>query len=320
MRLRWASWTCVRQAGLVVWLLLAPWAAFSAEPRVVASIKPIHALVAGVMQGVGAPRLLAPGGASPHDYSLRPSDARAIAEADVVFWVGPELEGFLVKPLDNAKDKVRSVALLDAPEVTVWPLRQGGAWETHDHGHAADDHDHAHDRQAGRDPHLWLDPVNAAAMVRRIVAVLSEIDPLHRADYQHNGAMLIERLDRLNQQLAAGLASIQTRPYIVFHDAYQYFERRYGLDAVGSIVLHPEQRPSARRVAEIQDRIGTLGVRCVFSEPQFQPALIATVIGDSGARQGVFDPLGAELSAGPDAYFLLLSTLSDALRNCLGGS
>lgn len=318
--MRWVSWTCALRTGLIAWLLLAPWAAFSAEPRVVASIKPIHALVAGVMQGVGAPQLLIPGGASPHDYSLRPSDARAIAEAGVVFWVGPDLEGFLVKPLDNAKGKVRSAALLDAPEVTVLPLRQGGAWETHDHGHAADDHDHAHDRQANRDPHLWLDPVNAAAMVQRIAVVLSEIDPAHRADYERNGAALIERLDRLNQQLAVELAPIETRPYIVFHDAYQYLERRYGLDAVGSIVLHPEQRPSAQRVVEIQDRIRSLGVRCVFSEPQFQPALVATVIGDSGARQGVLDPLGAELPAGPDAYFLLLSALSDSLRNCLGSS
>ena len=295
-------------------LLFAPLWAVAAQPAVVASIKPVHALVAGVMLGVGEPRLLVAGGASPHEYSLKPSDGRALSAAQVVFWIGPALENFLVKPLANAP-AARSVALLTAPGVTVLPLREGGVWEAHD-----EVHDHAHDLTASHDAHVWLDPVNAIAMVGQIVAMLSAADPAHQAVYARNGAALVERLERLNQQLAAALAPVRTRPYLVFHDAYQYFERRYGLDAVGSIVLHPEQRPSARRVAEIQDRIGTLGVRCVFSEPQFQPALIATVIGDSGARQGVLDPLGAELSAGPDAYFLLLSTLSDALRNCLGGS
>ena len=314
--MRWASWNCALQMGLALGALLASWAACSAEPRVVASLKPLHALVAGVMQGVGTPQLLVPGGASPHDYSLRPSDARAIAEAEVVFWIGPDLESFLIKPLANVGDKVRVVALLDAPGVTVLPLRQGGAWEADAHDHAADEGEHA----TNRDPHLWLDPVNATAMVRHIATVLSEIDPAHRADYQRNGANLVERLDRLNQQLAAELLPLGNRPYIVFHDAYQYFERRYGLDAVGSIVLRPDQRPSAKRVTAIQERMRSRGVRCVFSEPQFQPALVATVIGAGSARHGVLDPLGAELSAGADAYFLLLSALADSLRNCLGST
>ena len=311
-------------------LLFLPLAAL-AEPRVVASIKPVHSLVASVMQGVGEPSLLVRGGASPHEYNLRPSDARAINEADVVFWIGPELESFLVKPLNNAKGKVRSVALLDAPDVAVWPLREGGAWEPHSHdraalgGHHEDHRDHDrdrdHDHAAGRDAHIWLDPVNAAAMVRQIVAALGAVDPAHRADYERNGAALIERLNQLNQQLAAGLAPVEDRPYIVFHDAYQYLERRYGLSAVGSITLSPEQRPGAKRVAEIRARIRDLGVRCVFGEPQFQPALVETVIAGSSARLGVLDPEGgAELRAGPEAYFQLLRGLSVALRTCLGSA
>lgn len=305
------------------WSLFLPLVAL-AGPRIVASIKPVHSLVAGVVREVGEPRLLVPGGASPHEYSLRPSDARAISEADIVFWIGPELESFMVKPLQNAKGRVRSVALLDAPGVAVLPLREGGAWESRPHRHeggAGHDAEHERDRGAARDAHVWLDPVNAVAMVRHIVATLGEADPDHRADYQRNGAALIERLNELNRQLAMELGPIQDRPYIVFHDAYQYFERRYGLSAVGSVVLNPEQRPGAKRVAEIQARIRDLGVRCVFGEPQFQPALVETAIVGSGARSGVLDPEGgAELQAGPEAYFELLRRLADSLRTCLSGA
>ena len=303
-------------------LLLAPWMALAA-PNVVASIQPVHSLATGVMQGVGEPRLLITGGASPHDYSLRPSDARAIAEADVMFWIGPDLESFLVKPLNNAKSKVQIVSLLEAPGVIVLPLRTGGAWESHRHHlegeYAKHGHDHEADHEADHDTHLWLDPVNAIAMTRRMVAVLGEVDPDHKTDYERNGAALIERLNQLNQQLALKLAPVKDQPYVVFHDAYQYLEQRYGLNAVGSVVLDPEQRPGAKRVVEIQARIRDRGVRCVFSEPQFQPALVKTVIGGSNARSGTLDPLGAEIPPGPDAYFQLLEGLADALRACLSG-
>lgn len=302
-------------------LLCGPLDGIAAESRVAASIKPVHSLVAGVMQGVGEPTLLVPGGASPHEYSLRPSDLRAIGEARVVFWIGPDLETFLVKPLANVADRVRAVALMEAAELVVLPLREGGAWEPHAHGHGDHDRGHKHDRgHVDYDAHVWLDPVNAVAMVRQIVATLGESDPDRRADYARNGAALIERLDQLNQRLSMELQPIQDRPYIVFHDAYQYFERRYGLNAVGSVVLQPEQRPGARRVAEIQKRIRDLQARCVFSEPQFQPTLVETISVGSDARKGVLDPLGVELTGGPEAYFQLLKNLADSLRECLGDS
>ena len=315
---------------LGILLLCGPLIGIAAEPKVAASIKPVHSLAAGVMQGIGEPILLVPGGASPHEYNLRPSDMRAISEAQVVFWIGPDLEMFLVKPLSNVQDRARVVALMEAPDLAILPLREGGAWESHAHGHG--DHGHGHEHEHGheqhahghdrvdRDAHVWLDPTNAIAMVRQIVATLGEVDPAHQADYARNGAALIERLDQLNQRLATELKPIQDRPYIVFHDAYQYFERRYGLSAVGSVVLQPEQRPGAKRVAEIQGRIRDLQARCVFSEPQFQPALVETVIAGSDARRGVLDPLGAELTAGPDAYFQLLQNLVDGLRECLEAS
>lgn len=303
----------IRRLFLMGVLLLAPWMALAA-PDVVTSLQPVHSLAAGVMRGVGQPRLLVTGGASPHDYSLRPSDARAIAEADIVFWIGPDLESFLVRPLKNAQRKVRNIALIEAPDVTVLPLRTGGVWEAHLH----DEHSHGH--KADHDAHIWLNPVNAIAMTRRMVAVLGEVDPDHKADYERNGAALMERLNQFDQQLALKLAPLKGQPYVVFHDAYQYFERRYGLNAVGSVVLDPEQRPGAKRVAEIQARIRERGVRCVFSEPQFQPALAQTVIAGSQAQPGILDPLGAGIPPGPEAYFQLLDGLVDALRDCLSGS
>ncbi|MDG4549222.1 MAG: zinc ABC transporter substrate-binding protein [Candidatus Contendobacter sp.] len=300
-------------------LLVVPLIGAAAQPAVVASIKPVHALAAGVMQGVGEPLLLIPGGASPHEYSLKPSDTRALSTAQVVFWIGPDLESFLAKPLANAKT-ARSVALMDAPGLTILPLRAGGAWEAHDHD--ADHHGHHddHDPAASRDAHVWLDPINAIAMVRRMVAVLGEMDAAHQAEYARNGAALIERLERLDRQLASDLAPIRERPYLVFHDAYHYFERRYGLNAVGSVVLDPAQRPGAKRVAEIRARVREQKVRCVFSEPQFQPALVETIVAGSNARRGVLDPLGADLPAGPDAYIQLLQGLSGALRGCLASA
>lgn len=308
---------------LVGLLLCGSMAAFATEPKVVASIKPVHSLVAGVMQGVSEPRLLVSGGASPHDYSLKPSDIRALGEAQLVFWIGPYLESFLIKPLHNIKDRVRAVALLDAPGMTVLPLREGGAWESHPHHHDeknGTDSKHKHEHTADRDAHVWLDPLNAVAMVRQIVARLGETDAAHKADYERNGAALMERLNQLDQQLRAELAPVKDQPYIVFHDAYQYFEQRYGLSAIGSVVLNPEQRPGAKRVTQIQARIRDLKARCVFSEPQFQSALVETVIAGSSARRGTLDPLGAELAAGPEAYFQLLQGMSGALRACLSGS
>jgi len=326
------------QKGLGILLLLLPLAGFAAGLPVTASIKPVHSLVAGVMSGVDEPHLLITGGASPHDYRLRPSDVRAIEQARAVFWIGPDLEHVLVKPLKNVKSQVRTVALLEAPGIKILPLRTGGVWEAHHSHHeepgedphdhheepGEDPHDHheepgedPHDHEAGHDPHLWLDPSNAIAMTRQIVAVLSEVDPEHQADYHRNGAALIERLNQLHRQLEADLAPVKEQPYIVFHDAYQYFEQRYGLNGVGSLTLNPERRPGAQRVAEIGAYITDRKVRCVFSEPQFQPALATTLVSGSGVRLGILDPLGAELPEGADAYFQLLQRLAKALTACL---
>ncbi len=307
--------------SIVMMVCLSPPGAAGPGPSVVASIKPVQSLVAGVMHGIGEPMLLLKGGASPHDYSLRPSEVHSINQAQVVFWIGGELETFLIKPLSNTAG-VRSVELLRAPGVETLPLREGGRWEPHAHH----DDDHEHDptqAEAGQqhgdvDGHIWLDPRNAMAMVRQIGAVLSEVDPVHKAVYQSNAAAQLERLAQLERELREQLQPIHGKPYIVFHDAYQYFERRFALSAAGSITLNPERQAGARRVQEIRERIENNQVICVFSEPQFKPTLVETLIKDSPARSGVLDPLGADLPEGPEAYFQLLHNLAAGLRACLG--
>ncbi len=302
----------VRILGLAALVLaagtLAP--AQAEPPTVVASIKPVQSLVAGVMQGAGVPQLLVRGAASPHTYSLRPSEARALSDAGLVFWVGPELETFMVKPLAALAAGVEVVALGSAPGVELLPTRAGGMWE-------AD----ADDAQAPRrnDMHVWLDPRNAEAMVDAIVGALTSLEPDRAAMWRGNGARLRAELEQLDERLEARLAPVRERPFVVFHDGYQYFEHRYRLNAVGAITVDPERRPGARRLRAIHARLGALDAACVFAEPQFEPALVDTLLEGTRAGRGVLDPLGAALDSGPDQYFQLMDDLADSLVDCLGG-
>lgn len=289
----------------------------ASEPTVVASIPPIHSLVAGVMEGVGEAHLLVKGGASPHTYALRPSDATLLNRADVVFWVGENLEAFLVKPLAALGGGADVVALSEAPGLKLLAAREGGVWEE-------DEEDHGHEAEGGHehgthDMHVWLDPANAAAMVEAIVATLGRRDPAHAKVYAANGARLRGRLDGLNGEIKAALAPLAGRPFMVFHDAYQYFEQAFGLKAVGAISVAPQRLPGAKRLGELRERLTSADVRCVFREPQFAPKLAETLIDGTKARIGVLDPLGAGLKAGPDLYFRLLKSDAEALRNCLEG-
>jgi zinc transport system substrate-binding protein len=281
----------------------------------------VQSLVAAVMDGVGAPQLLVPGAASPHTYSLRPSDARLLRGAGLVFWIGPIYESFLTKPLASLAGEARIVRLADAQGVTVLRQREGGVWgagdEHHRHGDSAASGRPSDDPEG--DGHVWLDPRNARAMVAAIVEALAAADPAAAARYRENGAAELRRIEALEGELAQRLAPVRGRPFVVFHDAYQYFEARFGLAAAGSIALHPEQRPGGRRVRELQARLRELGGACVFSEPQFEPALVRTLVADSGAKAGVLDPLGADVPDGPEAYFTVLRRLADSLVACLGG-
>ncbi|MCA1300135.1 zinc ABC transporter substrate-binding protein [Stappia indica] len=314
-----------------------------AEVTVVASIKPLHSLVAGVMDGVGTPDLIVDGAASPHVHALKPSKAQQLQDADVVFWIGHELEAFLEKPLETLpRDKAVVVELLDSDGLVRHPMRQDEAFEAHSHAHAdeeehGNDHDHdhgpehdhdhghghAHDEHAhadgkpALDPHVWLDPENAKVFVAAIAATLAKADPDNAPAYAANAEAMTGRLDALQAELGKELAPAAGKPFVVFHDAYQYFEKRFGLTAAGAITLSPESAPGAERVAEISGKIRALDAACIFSEPQFEPKLVAVVTEGSNARTGVLDPLGATLDNGPELYPTLLRNMAGAISGCL---
>jgi len=290
-------------------------------PVVVTSIKPIHSLVSAIMQGVGEPKLIVDGAASPHTYNLKPSNARALQDAKVIFWVGPGLEAFLEKPL-RALGRDASIAELDnAPGLVKLPFREGGAFEPHDdapeheHDHAEADHDHD-----AFDTHLWLDPMNAKAMAAMITTTLVAADPANALTYQGNAKALNDRLDALDAEIKGIVAPVKGKPFIVFHDAYQYFEHRYGIRVAGSITVSPETIPGAERVSEIRHKVGELGATCVFAEPQFEPRLVNVVIEGTRAKSGVLDPEAATLKAGPDLYFTLMRGIADSMKDCLSST
>jgi len=288
-------------------------------PNVVASIKPVHSLVAAVMQGVGEPTLIVKGAASPHTYALRPSDAGALESADIVFWTGHGMELFLADALDTLAPGATLVELADSPGLTLLPVREGGAFEAHSHeeeahDHAENDHDHEHDED---DMHFWLDPQNAKLMVTEIARRLSEADPENASTYEANAQAEGDKLDALEAELAATLAPVSGRPFLVFHDAYQYFENRFGLDLAGSVTVTPDVMPGAARIDELRAKVATLDATCIFAEPNFEPTIITAITEGSAAKTGVLDPEGGALREGIELYPNLLRGLATSLVACL---
>ena len=292
-------------------------AAEQPAPQVVVSIKPLYSLVAGLMEGVGQPQLLINGGGSPHGYSLRPSEAVALADAQLIVWVGPGLEGFLEKALATLSPAAVQLELSQRLQPYLLPARSGGTWEKHEHHdegeHAEQHHDHAEADLDHFDPHIWLSPAMAEKIVALCKDALIAVDPAHQDNYRANAARVIERLRTLDRELRQQLAPVKDTPYIVFHAAYQYFEATYGLNAVGSVTISPDHKPGVKRILAIRDKIKSLHARCVFSEPQFQSNLVKTIIEGTDTRTGVLDPLGADLPANQDTYFVLLHRLADNL-------
>ena len=462
----------IRSALLASTFLFTSTAASTADVNVVASIKPVHSLVASVMQGVSEPSLLVKGAGSPHTYSLKPSQAKELQAADIVFWMSHDLEAFLENSIESIAKNAKAVSLMDSHGLIKLNFREGGAFDAHDHGH--DDHgddkhdDHGHDKhaehgdhafewagvfdlsagtyewsfakvggeyadpamkmvilQAGDieeseelaenlldaknleakenndslvakekayslnldetrevtkfavkiskdgkyafftehmpfefeadehffkdsegknvepiaqipdvghhdehahhdehghdevDPHVWLDPQNAKSLVHEIEEHLAKIDPSNAAKYEANAKAVMKKLDALTKEIEADLKPIRDRGYVVFHDAYQYFEKRFGVSAVGSITVSPEVLPGAERVAELRDKVKSLNASCVFSEPQFEPKLVKTITENTAAGTGVLDPLGANVKDGPELYFTLIRNMAKSLKDCL---
>ena len=355
-------------------VLSASVATAEADINVVASIKPVHSLVAAVMEGVGTPDLIVDGAGSPHTYALKPSQAGNLQNADLVFWIGDRLETFLEKPIESIATKAKSVTLIESHGLNQLKFREGGAFDSHDHehdehghddhghddhaedkhddhghddhakdkhdDHGHDDHaedkhdDHGHDDHAedkhddhghddhghdGYDPHVWLDPVNAKALVHEIEEALSDADPANAGTYEANATALMGRLDALVEEVQTELNPVKGRGFVVFHDAYQHFETRFGISAIGSVTVSPEVMPGAERIRELQGKVNSLDASCVFSEPQFEPKLVSTVTENTNAGTGVLDPLGASIPDGPGLYFTLIRNMASALKECLSG-
>ena len=282
-------------------------------PVVAADIAPIASIAARVMQGVGTPGLILPPGASPHGYALRPSEARLLGEADIVVWVGPALTPWLADPIEAlAPDAVR-VTLQATPGVGTLAVRSGAAFE------ADSDEPAPPAGEAAIDGHLWLDPENAVAAARAIAAALAAADPEDAAAYTGNAEAFAHEMAAEQAAIAARLAPLRGRPYLVFHDAYHYFEHRFDFPAAGSIVLQDGAAPGTARVAAIRARVEDGGIVCAFAEPEFEPKLLRTVTEGTQVRTGVIDGLGAALTPGPGLYPALLAGVADSLAACLGG-
>lgn len=293
-------------------------------PDVVVTIKPIHSLVTRLMQGVGTPALLVEGASSPHTFALKPSGARAINAADVFIRVSPSVEPFTDKIIRTLPGSVRVVTLADAPGLKLHNVRASGTFEGHrhePHGDAHDDDGHDEDEHDGAlsnvDGHIWLDPDNAKAIVAYLADILSTRAPEHAATFNANARELTAELDALSADLETQMGPVRDKPFVVFHDGYQYFEKRFGLDAVGAITVSPEIPPSAKRLTELRRKIRSLAAVCVFAEPMFQPNLIAAVTEGTGARSGTLDPLGAALEPGAPLYFTLMRDLAAGIDSCL---
>lgn len=288
-----------------------------AIPNVVVTIPPVHSLVAAVMKGVAEPVLLFDGGQSPHSNSLKPSLIRQVARAELLIWISPDFEISLRKPVAQQRS-MRVLTLIDEPEMHVLPARQSKAWHT---DHASHDHsNHSEHESTGAqlpDMHLWLSAENAREIVAVVAQVLTEMDPQNAQRYQLNALKVIDDISETKNVISHALQAIGEVPYLVFHDAYQYFEKEYGLNPVGAVTLNPERKPGIKTMIAIEQNIELQDVQCIFNEPQFQPRLVARIAEDTGIRSGELDPVGASLRPGPGLWFDLMLSLRNNLLACL---
>ena len=288
-------------------------------PQVTTDIPVTHSLVTRVMAGIGTPDLIVNRGASPHDYSLRPSNAASLEAADVVFWISSELTPWLEGALKTLAADAKVIELMDTKASTVLPFRDGATFETHSHRHKHDEDGHDEDEHAtvNIDPHGWLDPDNGKIWLDVIATELSKIDPENTDIYFDNVSQGKTDIDAVISEIDATLATFRGTNFIVYHDAYQYFERRFDVLAAGSISMGDVSDPSPARIAEIRQTVEELDMTCVFSEPQFNPELIATVVDGTKARARVIDPLGTHLTLGADFYLNLLRNIAQTMASCL---
>jgi len=320
----------------IIFTLLATNSIAKAEVKVVASIKPIHSLVSYVMDGVGKPDVIVDGYNSPHNFSLKPSHAKMIEKANLIIWVGEDLETFLEKPLKNISKDAVNVEIMDLKGIKKLKFREKNIFESHDdhglghkehkeHGHDEhkehggkekkhDDHGHEGHAHGDHDPHVWLDPMNAKIIVKEIENQLVNLDPDNSSKYKANSKKAQSELDDLTKNIKRDLK--KDLRFVVFHDAYQYFENRFGIKVLGSLTVNPDVLPGAEQLSEIREVIEHEKVNCLFSEPQFNPAIIKSIAKDTKVKTSVLDPLGATLDKGKGMYTKLLSNMYSSFKGC----
>ena len=309
----------------------------NADVKVVTSIKPLHSLASYLMDGVGKPDLIVDGYASPHGFSMKPSHAKMLQNADLIFWVGEDLESFLEKPLSSIAKKAEKIELMEIKGLNVLKFRERNIFDEHDHDDHAkkeddhddhddhdkkedghDDHD-GHDEHEGHahgeyDPHIWLDPLNAKVILKEMTEHLIENDSKNASTYKSNLDKALNDIDKLTMEVMTELN--KSTSSIVFHDAYQYFEERFNVNILGAFTVNTDVMPGAEQLAEIREIIEHDKVKCIFSEPQFNPDIIKAVAKDMNIKTGVVDPLGATLNPGKDLYFDLIRNMSASFKGC----
>ena len=316
---------------LTIISFLSLFSSVNAEIKVVASIKPIHSLASYLMDGVAKPDLIVDGYSSPHGFSLKPSHAKMLQNADIIFWVGEDLENFLVKPLNSIAKNAEKIELMEIKGLEKLKFRERNIFDGHEghdehghdeDGHKEDDHDeHGHDEHGHEghahgehDPHIWLDPENAKVILNEMVEHLIENDEKNASTYKKNLKKAQKDLDKLLKKVKSDLN--KDFKSIVFHDAYQYFEKRFDVNVLGAFTVNTDVMPGAEQLAEIREIIEHDKVSCIFSEPQFNPDIINAVAKDMDIQTGVLDPLGATLDPGKDLYFDLIKNMSKSFKGC----
>ena len=322
---------------LVLFSIISLVSSANADVKVVTSIKPIHSLASYVMDGVGKPDVIVDGYNSPHGFSLKPSHAKMLENADLVIWIGEDLEAFLEKPLEAIAKKAKNIEVMDLKGIKKLKFREKNIFEGHDdHGHdehkehGHDEHkdehkEHGHDEHkehdgheghahGEHDPHVWLDPMNAKVIVKEITKQLVQLDSKNSATYKANSKKALADIDKLTKNIKKDLS--KDLRFVVFHDAYQYFEKRFGIQVLGALTVNTDVMPGAEQLSEIREVIEHEKVNCIFSEPQFNPSIIKSIAKDTKVKTGILDPLGAKLDKGKNLYFDLLNNMASSFKGC----
>ena len=304
---------------------------------VISTIHPINSLVSAVIGNTGKSITIIPSEQSPHDFKLKPSDVKVLQNGNIIFYVSNHLESSITKVFKNLPKNIKVINLMEESGVNHLAIRDNDAWERHDH-HGHDDHDkHGkkhddhddHDKHGKKhddhddhekedDVHIWLSPDNAIKIVQKVNKVLSLYFPENSKIYNDNTTKFIDKIKNLKMELVRELSPIKNKPYIVFHDAYQYFEKTFELNAVGSVALEGDIASSPKQISFIKDKIIKSKASCVFQEPQFDSKLVKIVVEGTNAKIGTLDPLGVNITGNKDFYLQLLSNMAKSLKECLG--